>query len=414
MSFEAGASARPYRERTTTCGVWLLDVGDVMEVGHYRTFVAKLQPLAEAEIAHVGGYWPVNVAMANVIEELGYAAERLAEDDSDGCASYMGYALWVLACVANQYCCDLGRSAQPDWGEDVKNGTDAKSALLIAFKHCGAILRISNRYENDIYTDQNENESIGFPIARAHAAIIKGVEALGADLDDLVQQRVDLVRSFRGTPVVPSTPRYDPTVGDSLLRFRNVSGITACPFAKTAKVWITEPWKPGVSAEDFLKLSKSTFERFSRVFQSEGFDGIVVERFGISDLEELKAETRALLNEIGRYSHPNPLSRPIERKEWKFFVFGVDSFVTIFSSVYPADHPRFSHSQGSTFYFFQPQVSFKAKAAKEKNSIREKFAEIDQDYRPLLRKVRFEAQKYIKPVDLENDDPLVWWKDEEQ
>ncbi|MEM1048672.1 MAG: hypothetical protein AAGL24_21140 [Pseudomonadota bacterium] len=384
-----------------------------MDAGHYRTFVAKLQPLAEAEIAQVGGYWPVNVAMANVIEELGYAAERLADDDLDGCASYMGYALWVLACVANQYCCDLGRCVQVDWGEDVKDDADVKSSLLLAFKHCGSILRIANRYENDIYTDHKENESIGVPIARAHAAIIKGVESIGADLDELVQQRVDLVRSFRGTPDIPNSPRFDPTVGDSLIRFRNVAGTTACPFAKTAKVWVTEPWRPGVSAEGFVSSAKSTFERFSRVCQSEGFDGIVVERFGINDVDELRAETKALMIAIGRYSHPNPLSRPIEKKEWKFFVFGVDSFVTIFSSVYPTDHPRFSHSQGSTFYFFQPQISFKAKAAKEKDSIRERFAAVDQDYRPLLRKVRFEAQKYIKPIDLQNDDPIVWWKDEE-
>jgi len=138
------------------------------------------------------------------------------------------------------------------------------------------------------------------------------------------------------------------------MRFKNVAGITACPFAKTAKVWVTEPWRNGTSAEDFLVSAKTTFERFSRVFQSEGFDGLVVERFGVNDMEGLKADANSLLMTLGRYSQPNPMSKPLEKKEWKYFVFGVDSFVTIFSSIYPSDHPRFSHSQGSTFFFFQP------------------------------------------------------------
>jgi hypothetical protein len=189
-----------------------------------------------------------------------------------------------------------------------------------------------------------------------------------------------------------------------------LSTITACPFAKSAKVWVTEPWGRGATAAEFVASTRNTFERFRRVSQPEGFDGIAIERFGVRDLKDLENDTHDLLNEIGRYSDPNPMSRPLEKKEWKFLIFGIDAFVTIFSSVYPKDHPRYSHSQGSTFYFFQPQASFKAKAAREKESIRKDFAAVGQDYRSVLKKVRFEAQKYIKPIDLENGEPVVWWK----
>ncbi len=381
-----------------------------MEKATYRDFIPKLQTLVADEINQVGGYWPVDVALAVTGEHFGDATEKLLADEKDGYSLFMSHALWVLTCISNQYCCDLDRSASKIWSEE-NDLTGEHDALLVAFREYGRILRIVNRYEHGIYTDRRSNESVTDVIVRTHRAIITGIEQAGGDIDALVKKRVELVRSFKGNPDIPEdTPRTDPTIGESNLRFSKLSNTTTCPFAPSVKFWATEPWMRRTGAAEFARKNQRTFERFSRVCQPEGFDGIVVEAFGIEDMEQLKERTRDLLETLGPFSPRNPMSSPIDRKEWRFSLFGIDVFVTTFSSIYDKEHPRFSHSGASTFFFFQPQISFKAKAAKEKNNIRRRFAEIGQDYSGILGKVRCEGHKYIKPENLNEDPPVIWWE----
>jgi hypothetical protein len=382
-----------------------------MDIAVYQSFVANLQRDAAVEVYEVGGYWPVQVALSVVGDELGTATAGIFKDDQSEAARYLMNATWVLGCVANQYCCDLSKASASEWraAQSLLEGIDLKSAVLVAYMAFGRITRIANRYEHGVSNDSIENSSIAFDIRKTHWALLKAMELCGADIPTLYEQRKSKVRSYRGNPKFKPGLRTDPSFCDSLDRFKGVANVTMCPFAKTAKVWAVGPWRNSASAPEFVASIGETVRRFVRVCQSEGFDGLAIEATGIETIEDLKNRTNTLLRALGELSSRDPMHNPIEKKEWKYSFDGVDMFITIFSSIYGRDHPRYSHSRNSTFIFLQPQISFKAKAAKEKEKIRVKFAENGQDYRPILRKVEFEAQKYIKPEDLSEGVPVNWW-----
>lgn len=384
-----------------------------MDFKGYQGFAGRLQKDAAVEVFEVGGYWPVQVALSVVGDELGSATGFVLSEELSKAAPHLMNATWVLGCVANQYCCELGKAAVADWAsaEASLEALDLKSAVLKAFTAFGRITRIANRYEHGISTDSAENQSIAIDIRATHWALLKAIELCGAEVSALYDRRKSEVRAYRGKPKFSAGLRPDPSFCDSLERFRSVANVTMCPFAKTAKVWAVGPWRSALSAAEFVDANRETIKRFVRVCQPEGFDGIAVEATGIESLEDLKSRTNELLRALGEFSDRNPMHYPIERKEWRFSIDGVDMFVTIFSSIYGEHHPRYSHSKSSTFIFLQPQISFKAKAAKEKERIRDMFAENGQDYRAILKKVKFEAQKYIKPEDLEEGGPVKWWDD---
>jgi hypothetical protein len=382
-----------------------------VEFKAYQAFADRLQKDAAIEVYEVGGYWPVQVALSSVGDELGKATSFVLAEDLAKAAPHLMNAVWVLGCIGNQYCCDLSKAAITDWvpAQASLDNLDVKSAILKAFTAFGRITRVANRYEHGISTDSAENHSIAIDIRSTHWALLRAIQLCGADASDLYERRKGEVRSFRGKDKYVPGLRPDPSFGESLDRFRSLANVTMCPFAKSAKVWAIGPWRRALSASEFVEANRVTVKRFVRVCQAEGFDGLALEATGIECLDHLKARTNELLKALGEFSDRNPLHNPIERKEWKFSIDGVDIFVTIFSSIYEEEHPRYSHSKGSSFFFLQPQISFKAKAAKEKERIRELFAQNGQDYRAVIKKVKFEAQKYIKPEDLREGAPVTWW-----
>lgn len=382
-----------------------------MDIAAYQTFATRLQRDAAVEVFEVGGYWPVQVALSVVGDELGTATAGIFKNDQADAARYLMNATWVLGCVANQYCCELSKTSVSEWRDAQKSleALDLKSAVLRAYMSFGKITRIANRYEHGVSTDGSANSSIVLDIRATQWALLRAMELCGADISDLYEQRKSKVRSYRGNPKFRPGLRTDPSFCDSLDRFKGAANVTMCPFAKTAKVWAVGPWRDGSSATEFVASIGETVRRFVRVCQPEGFDGLAIEATGIDNLEDLKNRTNTLLRALGEFSTRDPMHNPIDRKEWKFAIDGVDMFITIFSSIYDNNHPRYSHSKNSTFIFLQPQISFKAKAAKKKEGIRDMFANNGQDYRPILKKVNFEAQKYIKPLNLSEGDPVHWW-----
>ena len=391
-----------------------------MQRDDYRKLAAALQQSAAVEVFEVGGYWPVLAALSVVSDEIGDASSKILAGKLPDAAVHLGNANWVLACVANQYCCKLDTVQESAWNAFHSDVSDfqldgsgdhhLRYVLIRLFMAFGRVTRIANRYELGIHTDSEENNSIVNDIQEAQWALNWAIELCGKSPEELLEVRRTEVRSYRGKKKFAPGLRPDPSYGDSLDRFRALAGITMCPFAKTAKVWAIGPWRVSSTAKEFVSLSEEALHRFVRVCQPEGLDGIAIEATGISSFDDLKSRTNDLLRAIGELSDRNPMTSPIEKKEWRFALSGVDMFVTIFSSVYDEKHPRYSQSKLSSFYFLQPQLSFKAKAAKEKTRIRERFSDNGQDYRPILNRVRFEAEKYIKPEDLQNGQPVRWWK----
>lgn len=391
-----------------------------MQLEKYRQLAAKLQQTSSEEVFEVGGYWPVLAAISAINDEFGDAAKKILDRDPPGAAVSLGNANWILSCVANQYYCKLDAVQEPTWKAFHSDASDfrldgsgdhhLRSILIRLFIAFGRVTRIANRYEVGVFTESDENNSIVYDIQEVQWAINAAIELCGRDPDELVEVRRTEVNSYRGKKKFTPGLRPDPSYGDSLDGFRVLANTTMCPFAKTAKVWAIGPWRKSSTAKEFVALSDNTLHRFTRLCQPEGFDGIVIEATGISTFEDLKSRTNDLLRALGEFSDRNPMTSPIEKKEWRFGLNGVDMFVTIFSSVYDENHPRYSQSKLSSFYFLQPQLSFKAKAAKEKERIRERFSQNNQDYRSILKKVKYEAEKYIKPEDLQNGQPVRWWK----
>lgn len=391
-----------------------------MNLEAYRQFAANLQQTASIEVFEVGGYWPVLNALSVVSNDIGDAASEILATDLASAAVRLGNANWVLACVANQYCCRLDVVQEAAWKAFHGDVTDfhldgsgdhhLRSVILRLFIAFGRVTRIANRYEAGVATDGRENSSIVHDIQQAQWAINTAIAMCGRDPDELVEVRRTEVRTYRGKKKYPPGLRSDPSYGESLDGFRALANETMCPFAKTAKVWAIGPWRASSTAKTFVTASDNTLQRFVRLCQPEGFDGIAIEATGIKTFDDLQSRTNELLRALGELSDRDPMMSPIDKKEWRFALNGVDMFVTIFSSVYDGKHPRYSQSKLSSYFFLQPQISFKAKAAKEKEKIRDRFAANGQDYRPVLKKVKCEAEKYIKPEDLETGLPIRWWK----
>ncbi|NJN37009.1 MAG: hypothetical protein HC794_08080, partial [Nitrospiraceae bacterium] len=319
-----------------------------MELEAYRQLAAKLQQTASTEVFEVGGYWPVLTALSVVSDDIGDAAGKILSGDTAGAAVHLGNANWVLACVANQYCCKLDQVQASDWQAFHSDVTDfrldgsgdhhLRSVLLRLFIAFGRVTRIANRYEAGVLTDADENSSIANDIQHAQWAINVAIALCGRDAHDLLELRKSEVRSYRGKKKFVPGLRSDPSYGDSLDRFRALANVTMCPFAKTAKIWALGPWRISSTAKEFVAASEGTLNRFVRLCQPEGFDGIAIEATGISSLEDLKSRTNGLLRALGELSDRDPMMSPIEKKEWRFSLVGVDMFVTIFSSVYDEKH----------------------------------------------------------------------------
>jgi hypothetical protein len=101
---------------------------------------------------------------------------------------------------------------------------------------------------------------------------------------------------------------------------------------------------------------------------------------------------------------------------WRFRLFGVSYFITTFAPFYGMGHPRHSPLSGSSFLFFQPEVSFdhhgitasNPKRLVTKQTIRENFAAHGCPYPDDLVRQPIEALKYIKPLDPRGK-PVFWW-----
>ena len=382
-----------------------------MEKEDFKLLILDLVRTVKVEIPQSRGYWPTPVAAGAIGEHLGNAAQNLRSGNLDKSNIELISAMWVLTCVANQYCSPISIVDTKLWNkcDKIYSNLSAEQLLNEIYAGYGQILNLVFRYERGIFITERPCKQFGYYAQQILQAIVYAVVQAGGDFQSLLAIRVAEVRSHRNRPQVNGDIPFEPSEAESLLRFDQIAGMTACPFAKTAKVWATPTWRNGESATSFLERVEATTARFSRIAGPERFDGLVIETLGINSIEGLKAKTNELVTALGRYSSPNPLSSEVERKEWRMKLFGVDVFFTIFSSIYPATHSRYSQSRTSTIFFIQLQSSFTVKKAKKKEQIRESFARKEQDYRPLLRKVKYEAQKYIKPIDLKVDEPIEWW-----
>lgn len=379
-----------------------------VQLDEQQRLIRQLRDTVRREISAVGGYWPPAVAMGDTMQSLGEASDAHLRGESPACARHLANALWVLACISNQYCArPLAVSPQED-----EKAQDVTQSILRSFSYSGQVARHVNRYEYGVYADDRAGQSIAIPIQRAQLAILEALTLLNEDATTMMNRRRDEVRSYRGRPDLPSINRFDPTTSPTLNRFHHLAAQTMCPYAAKGKYWGAEEWPEHLDAADYVRVCQQTLDRFSRVAPIEQIDALVIERSGVQNMHELTTDTSELLTAIGRLVRPNPLTQLVESRHWRYSLPNrTESFLAVFSSIYESTHPRHSSVPGSTFFVLQTQASFKARNVREEDRIRVRtaFAQNDQDYTAFLAKVRFEAEKYVKPLDL-SDDPVRWWK----
>jgi len=82
----------------------------------YAAFSAQLQKTAEKVVKTVGGYWPPQNTLAAIAQRLGFAASSVSGQTTPRPFDNALFdAIWLAACIANQYCVDLGHVSKSHW-----------------------------------------------------------------------------------------------------------------------------------------------------------------------------------------------------------------------------------------------------------------------------------------------------------
>jgi NTP pyrophosphatase (non-canonical NTP hydrolase) len=379
----------------------------------------RQQRLAEV-IDDLGGYWPPSSAVARILEELGELAEVLSTIESgliDQSIAEELADLWIITtCLANQFCIFLPESERQKYGEP-STSFDVKDLSLLLVE-AGLIARIVNYYDGPKPPRSLEDwVPLGKALRLFHTHLFWVADFFKVDLETAVDQKLDesVIRDkgrFR--------PNFDPSTAVCLNDFLPVVNRTACTFAPTARLWGAPVWDEKISVVENARRCIPYLIRFTKCAKLEGLDSFVIEMddlpAGEYGMSALTARFRELLHELA--SQDPMLNRsfrgPVDRPGWQFSFNGVRLFISVFSGVYAADHPR--HSPNSTFVMLQPETSFDhcsvgsafSQSDGIKKRIRDEFISRDISYPADLIDERIEARLYILPRS-EADNESEWW-----
>lgn len=379
--------------------------------------ISLRQARVHAMIQSVGGYWrPIN-GLARLLEELGELSELVEKRRFEEAAEVHGELaeeiadIWIIsACTANQFNIDLHRQKIPD--------APPRSGLTPLFARAGWIARLLNYYDGPKTPRSVAGwPSLGEAIASFHATLEGLAEEHGVDVGSAVDAKV------RKTPERDAGrfPRsFDPSTSEALQSFEWVRSKTLCTLAKQAKLWGAPKWRGDRPIEVNVEALAPYLAIFAKAADREGLDGFVVapgkdaESAGMSGLAAWFREFLDLLvRNDPRPSRPDALAG-VDRPGWQFSFHGVRMFVSVFSSLYPMDHPR--HSGYGPHVLFQPESSFDAhgigaghhSSERIKQSIRRQFTAAGLDYPSEVIDLRVEAAIYLLPR-WDGDADAQWW-----
>ncbi|MEO3855792.1 YqcI/YcgG family protein [Acrocarpospora sp. B8E8] len=365
-------------------------------------------------IQSVGGYWrPIN-GLARLLEELGeladgiesrdegFSHDKLAEEFAD---------IWIIStCTANQFNIDLSSQQAPDGPVPV-----GVASLL---SRAGWIARILNYYDGPKNPRSVADwPSLGAAIATFHVALRRLAEEFKVDVDAAVDAKIEMTPE---RDVGRFQQSFDPSTAETVDGFERLRLKTPCTLAKRAKLWGAPPWRANWPAFMNVDALVPYLTVFAKAADREGLDGFVVappgeiENQGMPGLATWFREFLELL-----VQNDTPSDRPdaltdINRPGWQFSYHGVRMFISVFSSLYPANHPR--HSAVGPYVLFQPESSFDAhgigsrhpSSARLKQSIRRQFASAGLDYPSEIIDQRVEAAIYLLPR-WRGDSEVRWW-----
>ncbi|GBF10911.1 hypothetical protein [Tepidibacillus sp. HK-1] len=261
--------------------------------------IRDYQQKVDQTVRVLGGYWRPLSGLARVIEELGELAELFMQEEMDreDLGGELADLFVITASVGNQYCMDLNeefslmaypieieelyKQAQP-----VSSKVDGVMSLLT---RAGQIARILNHYEGDKKKKLTEKKCrLGEEIAKFNVDLIKLANHYDIPLFYYVDQILDrdVVRDKNRFDIT-----HDPTTEPSLDHFRELTKGT--PYESLKKVWGSYEWDESKKLEENLRNSLPTLERFIKVSESEGLNGLIIEIVGEQYIstEEVRNQT---------------------------------------------------------------------------------------------------------------------------
>jgi hypothetical protein len=194
--------------------------------------------------------------------------------------------------------------------------------------------------------------------------------------------------------------------------FTELVETTQCPYAPRARIRLI-PQRYVAGSTEFV----DAFRANQHWLAESGTDAVVIaietEELGVDLIQQ--AETIRTLLEIVSGTR---FSEDVLSPGWQLEIAGTRTFATLFSPIYPEDNPRSVIDEGFGYVMLQPEHSFHrllprgkldpGRRAAIKDSIRRAFRNAGKDYDPLDTVPATEAQKYVKPLHM--DDPIVsWW-----
>ncbi|MGC4956750.1 YqcI/YcgG family protein [Actinomadura citrea] len=381
--------------------------------------LSSQQARVHAMIQSVGGYWrPIN-GLARLLEELGELGELIGQGESDhrrpsGAALAEELAdIWIIStCTANQFNIELSRCPVP--AEPSEGGI----ASLLA--RAGWIARILNYYDGPKTPRSVAGwPSLGEAIASFHSALEALAHQCGADLRTAVNAKVEETPT-RDAGRFPRS--FDPSTSETLQSFEAVRSKTLCTLAERAKLWGAPRWRKDLTDGPNVEALVPYLSIFAKAAEREGLDGFVVapckevEADGMSGLATwFRGFLELLCQNDPRPSGANSFAG-VDHPGWQFSFHGVRMFVSVFSTVYPVNHPR--HSESGPHVLFQPETSFGSHgigaghppSERIKQAIRRRFAEAGLTYPAEVIDQRVEAAIYLLPR-WDGDTDAQWWTD---
>lgn len=368
-----------------------------------------MQSRLHRAILDVGGYWRPLAGAVRLLEELGELAEALNTDPESVALELAD--LWIITtCLATQYCVEIR-----DPRMRLAQGT-RPAAYEDLVRIAGGIARAVNYYDGPKVPHADVAWSpLEKTIQKFHMTLCSYSELLDCDLVRAINQKIaGMTEKDAGR----FSTHYDPSSAESAASFELIMASSPCPYAESARIWGAPSWSTNKLEQDVVATIPHLFS-FARCAEIERLDGFVIK---LPDIGGRGLDGLAdLLNTVLRgLCAGDPLNNmtfdgKVDAPGWQFGFGGRRLFVSVFSSIYPNEHPR--HVGSSSYIFFQPESSFDehgigraySRSRSKKLAVRAAFADAGCWYPKTLIDARVEADLYILPESPMNP-PVAWWR----
>jgi len=150
---------------------------------------------------------------------------------------------------------------------------------------------------------------------------------------------------------------------------------SACPFARLARLEVTEPIRLDGSGVRYPQTLASAFDDFTLHNCTEVLDGVIVPietttTVSITRLSRILFSVLTILREHDR-ANDAALLENIESEDWDFDYSGLRFFILALSPSYPSSNTRHCDSGTTSYLLFQPENSFRRFGISSKHPNRE-------------------------------------------